>query len=272
MRYLLKARNTMKEVWWIERSPKTHDQLKEMGALNSLNIFLRQEIDRMQRVIKLVKITLKDLLLAIEGIIIMNENLREAFDAIYDAKVPMVWKRGSWESASLGFWYTELIMRNKQFVKWCFKGRPTAFWMTGFFNPQGFLTAMKQEVARAHKGWALDAVYLDNKVTKHFTQVISAGPKEGVYVYGLYLDGCSWDKKQDRLVESVPKVIYTEMPMIHIFAINTNEPRPKDMYTCPVYKKPRRTDLNFITPLWLPCKFSFEHWILRGVGLLCDIK
>lgn len=44
-----------------------------MGALNPLNIFLRQEIDRMQKVILLVRTTLRDLLLAIEGTIIMNE-------------------------------------------------------------------------------------------------------------------------------------------------------------------------------------------------------
>jgi dynein heavy chain len=44
-----------------------------MGHLNPLNIFLRQEIDRMQKVITNVRTTLKDLLLAIEGIIIMNE-------------------------------------------------------------------------------------------------------------------------------------------------------------------------------------------------------
>ena len=36
-------------------------------------IFLRQEIDRMQKVIILVRNTLKDLLLAIDGTIIMNE-------------------------------------------------------------------------------------------------------------------------------------------------------------------------------------------------------
>lgn len=44
-----------------------------MGALNSMVIFLRQEIDRMQKVISLVRTTLKDLLLAIDGTIIMNE-------------------------------------------------------------------------------------------------------------------------------------------------------------------------------------------------------
>jgi len=41
----------------------------------------------------------------------------------------------SWESATLGFWFTDLLDRNQQFHTWVFEGRPTTFWMTGFFNP-----------------------------------------------------------------------------------------------------------------------------------------
>lgn len=44
-----------------------------MGHTAPMNIFLKQEIDRIQVVIKLVRLMLKDLLLAIDGVIIMSE-------------------------------------------------------------------------------------------------------------------------------------------------------------------------------------------------------
>ncbi|KAM9349881.1 dynein axonemal heavy chain 8-like [Symphorus nematophorus] len=247
-------------------------RLLKMGPLNPMNIFLRQEVDRMQRIISLVRTSLTDLKLAIDGTIIMSENLRDALDNIFDARVPNLWRKISWESSTLGFWFTELLERNKQFHSWVFEGRPRTFWMTGFFNPQGFLTAMRQEVTRANKGWALDTVTLHNKVLKQAKEEITASPTEGVYVYGLYLDGAGWDRKNTHLIESSPKVLFTPLPVIHMFAINSTAPVDPKLYVCPIYKKPRRTDLNYITAVVLPTTQSPDHWILRGVALLCDIK
>uniref|UniRef100_F7EDE6 Dynein axonemal heavy chain 8 n=1 Tax=Monodelphis domestica TaxID=13616 RepID=F7EDE6_MONDO len=247
-------------------------RLVKMGHLNSMNIFLRQEIDRMQKVITRLRSSLSDLKLAIEGTIIMSENLRDALDNMYDARIPALWRRISWDSSTLGFWFTELLERNSQFAVWIFEGRPNVFWMTGFFNPQGFLTAMRQEVTRAHKGWALDTVTIHNDVLRQTKEEITVPPVEGVYIYGLYLDGAAWDRRNGKLTESTPKVLFTQLPVLHIFAINSTSPKDPKLYVCPIYKKPRRTDLTFITVVYLRTILSPDHWILRGVALLCDIK
>ena len=158
---------------------------------------------------------LVDLKLAIEGTIIMSPDLRDAMDSMYDARVPKQWQQISWESSTLGFWFTEFLERTNQFTRWChyvgsfatghrffffrsepklnvwniFQGKPKVFWMAGFFNPQGFLTAMRQEVTRAPKGWALDSVVLYSAVTRLNREEVMEPPAEGVYIHGLYLEG-----------------------------------------------------------------------------------
>lgn len=67
--------------------------MAKLGSLLPMTIFLRQELDRMGRVLKKVRSTLQDLKLAVEGTIIMSTGLREAFDAMYDARVPESWKK-----------------------------------------------------------------------------------------------------------------------------------------------------------------------------------
>jgi dynein heavy chain len=244
-------------------------------ATNPMTIFLRQEIGRIQRVLSLVRTTLKDLLLAIDGTIIMSEALRDALDNMYDARVPNAWADISWTSGTLGFWFTELIDRHVQFHSWCFHGRPNAYWLTGFFNPQGFITAMRQEITRAHKGWALDSVVCCNEITKLAgKEDVKDPPKEGVYIYGLFLDGAGWDKRNSQLQDPPPKVLYTTLPVLHLSAINSTADRNPKLYECPIYRKPRRTDLEFVVMVDLkaPADKGPTFWIMRGVALLCDTK
>ena len=145
---------------------------------------------------------------------------------------------------------------------------------------QGFLTAMRQEITRAHKGWALDNVALANDVTKMMREDVSSAPPEGVYVHGLFLDGAGWDRRNCRLTEPYPKVLFNALPVVHVYAVNTaamvkdakNSNDALKFYECPVYKKPRRTDLTYIFCLNLKTAQHPDHWILRGVALLCDTK
>ncbi|XP_056299693.1 dynein axonemal heavy chain 5 isoform X1 [Pseudoliparis swirei] len=250
---------------------EVRERLQKMGSFQPMNIFLHQEIDRMQRVIVLVRNTLTDLMLAIDGTIIMSQNLRDALDCMYDAHIPSRWKKASWASSTLGFWFTELLERNRQYQAWIFEGRPNCFWMTGFFNPQGFLTAMRQEITRANKGCALDRMVLCNEVTRWMKDDIAQPPTEGVYVYGLYLEGAGWDRRSCKLVDSKTKVLFEMMPVIRMYAEN-NGVKDSRLYSCPIYKKPVRTDMNYIAAIDLKTSLTPDYWILRGVALLCDVK
>lgn len=62
---------------------------------NKSLVCFRQEIDRIQRVIKTVHSTLCDLKLAIDGTIVMSQGLRESLDAMYDARIPQKWLKVS---------------------------------------------------------------------------------------------------------------------------------------------------------------------------------
>merc|ERR1712194_335560 len=118
----------------------------------------------MQIIIKLTKSTLEDLQLAIAGTIIMTSDLQDALNCIFDARVPPKWLSKSWLSPTMGLWFGNLMNRSAELSSWLNQGRPKSYWLTGFFNPQGFLTAVQQEVTRRHQGWALDQVQVCTEI------------------------------------------------------------------------------------------------------------
>lgn len=65
---------------------------------------------------------------------------------------------------------------------------PTTVWLAGFFNPQSFLTAIMQSMARKNE-WPLDKMCLSVEVTKKNREDVTAPPREGSYVYGLFMEG-----------------------------------------------------------------------------------
>lgn len=71
------------------------ERLQSMGCLKPIIIFLRQEVQRMTKLLEVSQVVLKNLIDAIDGKIVMNKDLRSAMDAIFNAKVPAIWLRVS---------------------------------------------------------------------------------------------------------------------------------------------------------------------------------
>jgi dynein heavy chain len=264
-------------------------KIQKLGGLDKpLNIFLFQEIQRLQAVIGKVRFILKQLQLAINGEVVMTDEFQESLDKIADARVPTLWTYTvsgdvfSWILPTLGLWFSELIDRDVQDRTWLTTHRPNSFCISGFFNPNGFLTAMKQEVVRRHKAdkWSLDDVIDRTEATTYQrSEQVRAPPPEGVYVHGLSLEGGAWNAHDVVLVESQPKKLFVPMSVVWVTANTKSEQAkvikdlfgPQGPYYCPVYKYPMRGDKYFIFYITLKCTpvQPPAHWTLRGVCLLC---
>ena len=222
-----------------------------------------------------------DMVAAIDGTIIMTADLVNAINMVYDFRVPVKWQfqagaEISWLTPSLGGWIKGLIDRHYQLDNWLSKGsRPISFWLTGFYNPQGFLTAIMQEVTRQHseQKWSLDAVEPKTEVQKEIIggedgriEKTFQVPSEGACVHGLFIEGAAWSKSEKKLEDSVTKDPFQAFPVIHFTAQSTapqtdqrapggrrgQEQHPeRTHYSCPIYKYPKRNDKYLITRVWL---------------------
>eukprot|EP00462_Mataza_sp_D1_P007532 CAMPEP_0175123998 /NCGR_PEP_ID=MMETSP0087-20121206/2542_1 /TAXON_ID=136419 /ORGANISM="Unknown Unknown, Strain D1" /LENGTH=4569 /DNA_ID=CAMNT_0016405727 /DNA_START=105 /DNA_END=13811 /DNA_ORIENTATION=+ len=255
--------------------PNFSDDVKVNGLSIPLNVFLYQEITRLNFAINNVRKTLTNLKQAINGEIIMTPQLQAALNSIFDAKPPVHWYTDAsgasiaWQLPSLALWFGSLIDRETQLSSWLNTTRPTTYWLTGFFNPQGFLTAARQEVTRRHKAerWALDDVVLKCDVLEQIDpKRIKNPPEEGVLIHGLFLEGCSWERGTAKLKESAPKELFTPLPVLKVTAVTSERSRKiysapgKYFYDCPCYAQPKRTDLNYIFVVKLESDRPANHW------------
>ncbi|TMW55127.1 hypothetical protein Poli38472_013889 [Pythium oligandrum] len=257
------------------------------GVEVPLNIFLFQEIQRLQLVISIVRTTLEEAHRAIVGEIAITASIRQTIDALFDGKVPRSWiyrtsgDEISWLSSTLGLWFTGLTDRTVQLRTWLDRGRPHSFWLAGFSNPQGFLTAMRQEVTRHHANdrWALDDVVYHSEVTDYERlEQIKQAPRDGILVHGLLLDGAAWNKNDGTLVEAEPKRLFAALPVVYVTATTkaqrknrTNDYGPYGGYDAPCYRYALRTDRYYIFSITLSSRDHRPlHWTLRGVALLCS--
>lgn len=239
-----------------------------------LTIHLKQEIDRMQVVLKLTKSTLQNLQLAISGTVIMTPDLIDTLNCIFDARVPTKWLAKSWKSPTIGLWFDNLVKRTTELSTWLNSGRPKSYWLTGYFNPQGFLTAVQQEVTRKHSGWSLDDITLVTEITAWEKEEVEkkGNPEvEGVYIWGLFLEGAAWDKKIGKLADAPPKKLSWQIPCMFITAKKTTrEQSGGAVYRCPCYTIPDRTGLNYVFTATIKSEEPEWYWVLRGVALLCS--
>lgn len=107
-------------------------------------------------------------------------------------------------------------------------------------------------------------------------QYLTAPPKDGVYVKGLYLEAAAWDKKAGCLIEPEPMQLVCPMPTILFKPVENKKKITKGVYMCPCYYYPNRAvgsgRPSFVVAVDLKTgAMNADHYIKRGTALLMSL-
>jgi len=139
-------------------------------------------------------------------------------------------------------------------------------------------------------GYPIDTISFEFILRDIDWEDIKSSPEDGVYIRGLFLEGCRWSFEENSLTDSIPKQLYTPLPIIHLDPVKDRDEVKEGIYRCPVYKILSRFgtlsttghSTNFIMWIELPSRRNNisnnllmaddEAWIKAGVAAFCALR
>ncbi|XP_040289656.1 dynein heavy chain 11, axonemal [Bufo bufo] len=267
-----KVKNIIDEI--LEKLPEEYNLLEIMQKTTERSPYILvcfQECERMNILMREIRRSLKELDLGLKGELTISSDMEALQLALYYDSVPESWTKLAYPSTfGLGHWINDLLLRCRELDMWTQDlVLPAVVWLPGFFNPQSFLTAIMQSMARKNE-WPLDKMCLTVDVTKKAKDDFGHPPREGAYIYGLFMEGARWDLQTGVISEARLKELTPPMPVIYVKAIPVDKQDLKNMYECPLYK----TKIRGPTYVWtfnLKTKDKPAKWVLAGVALLLAV-
>ena len=255
----------------------------EDGSINSMGVFCEQEMNRFNNLLRVMRKSLAELQKAIKGLVVMSPQLESMYASMMFQKVPEIWNAVAYPSLKpLSSWVSDFIARVEFIRSWICDGQPKAYWISGFFFPQGFMTGALQTYARKTR-IAIDTLSFWSTVQEKYEDEIESPPLDGVYIFGVYLEGAKWDISSSQLTDMDRGSLFFRMPVIWLEPVKfeTVEERlqERNPYHCPLYKTSTRAgtlsttghSTNFVTTLYLPSEKDSDHWVRRGAALLTQL-
>ncbi|KAK2585046.1 hypothetical protein KPH14_008566 [Odynerus spinipes] len=282
----------------IEMCHPSHLQRDAKNRIPSLTTVLLHEVDRYNKLLAKVHISMENLQRAIKGFVVMSEELETVFMALINNQVPQIWHNVNVYPSlkTLGSWIRNLELRTDFIETWLVHCTPVSFWISGLSFPQGFITGMLQTYARKYNT-PIDQLKLDFNFTeivldqddietahrKANKEVVEAykdlkEPEDGVLIHGLSIDAGRWDFKFKILVDANIGEMHPSLPVTHVNPV-LQLPEEDPRYVCPLYKTSLRAGVlsttghstNFVLSLLIPSAQQQSYWILKGTALLIEI-
>lgn len=201
--------------------------------------------------------------------------MESIIDSVALYRVPTPWSLLAYPSKrGLTSWLHNLIKRIEQLN--IFKDNPLEIpkvvMISRLFNPQSFLTAIKQIIGRKTKQ-ELNRLYIATEITKKSVEEVDAAAKDGAFVFGFILEGARWEYQIQQLEESRPKEMFFVMPVVYCKALPLQQEGKEDksIYQCPCYKTEDRGN-TYVFTAQLKTRHNPRKWILAGVALLLDVE
>jgi len=252
----------------------------------SMNTVLKQETLRFNSMIKRIRATLEDIVKATKGLVVMDATLEEVADGILRNKTPPYWMKVSYPSLKpLSSYVADFCARLHFLSSWVENSHPSTFWLSGFHFTQSFLTGQRQNYSRKFQlpidtlTWTFHVLKRDDCKAEN----LATKPEVGCIVYGLFMDGARWDDETGVIAESMPKVLYSDIPHMHWIPCEVDKDTTdmSRMYPSPIYKTSERKgtlsttghSTNFVLMCLFPMSRSHteKYWTKRGVACITQL-
>jgi dynein heavy chain len=257
-----------------DRNFDTDDLSKSMTdeAKGPYQYVFLQECDSMNGLVFEMTRGLSELQLGFKGELTMSPQMEYLAECLWTEKLPMWWvKLGFPSTRPLRSWRLNLQERCVQLDDWVNDplNIPKVVDVSKLFNPQSFLTAIKQLCCQQQK-LELDKLQVFTEVTKREVGQVDSPSRDGAFVTGMFLEGARWDTATGLLDDSKPKEMFVQMPVINCRAGLMSDKEDKNVYLCPTYCVPTRRP-HFVFVAQLRTKQPAAKWVLGGVAMILDI-